>query len=255
MGVSKTNRTVNAKEIQQRLRSLADPAVAASSARFFKKEHANDDVFLGLRAATLHQLFKEHRTLPINEVETLLQSNIHEERMLALLILVVAFRKASDSTRKAMHDFYLGNTSQVNNWDLVDASAPTLVGGYLLDKSRKPIHRLAKSGDLWERRIAVVATQHFFRNDDFADTLKVAEMLMDDDEDLIHKATGWMLREVGKRDRATLEGFLKQHCRRMPRTMLRTPWRGSARWSGRCTSKERELGAEPCPRNGSKNCK
>jgi 3-methyladenine DNA glycosylase AlkD len=221
MGVSKTNRTVNAKEIQQRLRSLADPAVAASSARFFKKEHAKDDVFLGLRAATLHALSKEHRDLPITEIETLLQSGIHEERMLALLILVVAFRKASDFARKAMHDFYLGNTSQVNNWDLVDASASTLVGGYLLDKSRKPIHRLAKSGDLWERRIAVVATQHFIRNDDSADTLKVAEMLMDDDEDLIHKATGWMLREVGKRDRTTLEGFLKQHCRRMPRTMLR----------------------------------
>jgi 3-methyladenine DNA glycosylase AlkD len=141
--------------------------------------------------------------------------------MLALLILVVAFRKASDSAQKAMHDFYLGNSSQVNNWDLVDASAPTLVGAYLLDKSRRPIHRLAKSGDLWERRIAIVATQHFIRNDDFADTLKIAEMLLEDHEDLIHKATGWMLREVGKRDRPMLETFLKQHYRKMPRTMLR----------------------------------
>jgi 3-methyladenine DNA glycosylase AlkD len=103
----------------------------------------------------------------------------------------------------------------------VDASAPTLVGAYLFDKSRKPIHRLAKSADLWERRIAIVGTQHFIRNDDFADTLKIAAMLLEDDEDLIHKATGWMLREAGKRDRATLEGFLKQHCRNMPRTMLR----------------------------------
>jgi 3-methyladenine DNA glycosylase AlkD len=141
--------------------------------------------------------------------------------MLALLILVVAFRKASDFARKAMHDLYLGNTSHVNNWDLVDASAPTLVGAHLFEKSRKPIHRLAKSGDLWERRIAIVVTQHFIRNDEFADTLKIAETLLDDDEDLIHKATGWMLREVGKRDRKTLEAFLKQHCRKMPRTMLR----------------------------------
>jgi 3-methyladenine DNA glycosylase AlkD len=152
---------MNAKEIQQRLRGLADPAVAASSARFFKKEHSKDDVFLGLRAAALHALSKEHRELPLTEIEILLHSGIHEERMLALLILVVAFPKASDSARKGMHDFYLGNTHHVNNWDLVDASAPTLVGAYLLDKSRKLIHRLAKSGDLWERRIAIVATQHF----------------------------------------------------------------------------------------------
>jgi 3-methyladenine DNA glycosylase AlkD len=221
MGVSKSERTVTAQEIQQRLRSLADPAVAASSACFFKKEHARGDVFLGLRAATLHALSREYRELPLREVEALLQAGIHEERMLALLILVVAFRKASASARKAMHDFYLGHTSQVDNWDLVDASAPTLVGAYLLDKSRKPIHRLAKSEDLWERRIAIVATQHFIRQDDFADTLKIAETLLPDEEDLIHKATGWMLREVGKRDRTTLERFLRQHCRQMPRTMLR----------------------------------
>lgn len=221
MSVEEGHSNMNADEIQQWLRSLADPAVAASAARFFKKEHAQDDVFLGLRAATLHKLSKEHRGLPLKEVETLLHSGIHEERMLALLILVVAFRKAANTSRKEMHDFYLGNTVQVNNWDLVDASAPTLVGGYLLDKSRKPIHRLAKSDDLWERRIAIVATQHFIRNDDFADTLKIAETLLEDEEDLLHKATGWMLREVGKRDRTTLETFLKQHCRKMPRTMLR----------------------------------
>ena len=212
---------MNAQHIQRKLRSLADPAVVASAARFFKKEHAKDDVFLGLRAATLHKLSKEHRTLPIKEVEILLHSSIHEERMLALLILVVAFPKASEASRKEMHAFYLGNTSQVNNWDLVDASAPSLVGAYLIDKSRKPIYGLAKSKDLWERRIAIVATQHFIRNDDFADTLKIAESLLNDEEDLIHKATGWMLREVGKRDRTSLESFLKQHCRKMPRTMLR----------------------------------
>lgn len=212
---------MNADEIKQKLRTLANPAVAETAARFFKKDHAKDDVFLGLRAAMLHQLSKEYRELPIKEVETLIRSGIHEERMLALLILVVAFRKASDASREEMHDFYLANTNHVNNWDLVDASAPSLVGAYLIDRSRKPLYRLAKSDDLWERRIAIVATQHFIRNDDFADTLKIAEMLLNDEEDLIHKATGWMLRELGKRDRATLESFLKKHCRKMPRTMLR----------------------------------
>lgn len=212
---------MTAAEIQQKLSSLADPGVAASAVRFFKKEHAQDDVFLGLRAATLHQLSKEHRELPINEVGKLLHSNIHEERMLALLILVVAFRKANEAARQETHAFYLANTSHVNNWDLVDASAPSLVGAYLIDKSRKPLYRLAKSKDLWERRIAIIATQHFIRNDDHADTLTIAEMLLDDEEDLIHKATGWMLREIGKRGRAPLESFLKKHCRKMPRTMLR----------------------------------
>ncbi len=212
---------MNAQQIQHKVRSLADPAVAASAARFFRKEHAQADVFLGLRAATLHRLSKEHRELPINEIETLLRSGIHEERMLALLILVIAFRKAKDAARKEMYDFYLVNTKHVNNWDLVDASAPSLIGAYLIDKSRKPLYRLARSTNLWERRIAIVATQHFIRNDDFADTFKIAEMLLDDDADLIHKATGWMLREVGERDRSPLEFFLKQHCRKMPRTMLR----------------------------------
>ena len=129
----------------EKLRSLADPAVAASSLRFFKKEHAQGDVFLGLRAATLHQLAKEYRELPINEVETFLHSDIHEERMLALLILVWPSERRPNSTRKQIHDFYLGNTRYVNNWDLVDASAPSLVGAYLMDKSRKPLYRLAKS--------------------------------------------------------------------------------------------------------------
>ena len=195
---------MNAQQIQTKLRSLADPAVAASSLRFFKKEHVENDVFLGLRAATLRQLAKEYLELPLKEVETLLYSDIHEERMLALLILVLAVRKATDSTRQQIHDFYLANTRFINNWDLVDASAPSLVGAYLIDKSRKPLYRLAKSTSVWERRIAIVATQHFIRNDDFDFTLKIAKLLLEDREDLIHKATGWMLREVGDRNRGLL---------------------------------------------------
>ena len=119
-----------------------------------------------------------------------------------------------------VYDIYRANTRHINNWDLVDVSAPTLVGGYLVDKSRKPLVGLAKSKSLWERRIAIVATQHFIRQDDYADTLKIAKMLLKDDEDL-HKAVGWMLREVGKRDQPTLVDFLGEHYSNMPRTMLR----------------------------------
>jgi 3-methyladenine DNA glycosylase AlkD len=212
---------MTAKEAQKKLRSLGDPAVAASSARFFKKEHADKDVFAGLRAATLRQLARDCRELPLAEVEALLHSDIHEERSLALLILGLVVHRASDSTRKLVYDFYLANTRHVNNWDLVDVSAPDLVGAYLEDKSRKPLYGLARSPILWERRIAIVATQHFIRLKDFADTLKIADMLLRDKEDLIHKAAGWMLREVGKRDQPVLEVFLKQNYQNMPRTMLR----------------------------------
>jgi 3-methyladenine DNA glycosylase AlkD len=212
---------MTANEAQDKVRGLADPEVAASSARFFKKEHVDRDVFLGLRAATLRQLAREYRELPLAEIETLLHSEVHEERSLALLILTLVVRRASDQIRKQVYEFYLANTSHVNNWDLVDVSAPDLVGGYLVDRSRKPLYRLARSSILWERRIAIVATQHFIRLDDFADTLQIAGKLLQDQEDLIHKAAGWMLREVGKRDQPSLETFLKQHCRTMPRTMLR----------------------------------
>jgi 3-methyladenine DNA glycosylase AlkD len=219
--VKQASTPLTAQHVQKKLRSLGDPAVAASSARFFKKEHADKDVFVGLRAATLRQLAKDYRELPLAEVETLLHSEIHEERSLALLVLERVVHRASDLTRKQVYDFYLANTCHVNSWDLVGVSAPPLVGAYLVDKSREPLYDLARSSVLWERRIAVVATQHFIRLQDFADTLKIADTLLPDQEDLIHKAVGWMLREVGKRDRPTLERFLKQRYRKMPRTMLR----------------------------------
>ena len=212
---------MTAKEVQKKLRSVGDPTVAASSARFFKKEHADKDVFVGLRAANLRQLARDYRQLPLAEIETLLHSETHEERSLALLILELVVHRAPDLTRKQVYDFYLANTGHVNNWDLVDVSAPPLVGAYLENKSRKPLYGLARSPILWERRIAIVATQHFIRLEDFADTLKIAALLLLDKEDLIHKAVGWMLREVGKRDQPTLETFLKQNYRKMPRTMLR----------------------------------
>ena len=194
------------------------------AARFFKTgpgQYGEGDIFLGLRAAEMHRLAKEFHSLALDELRILLQSGIHEDRMLALLIMVRRVMKAEQATRKAVYDLYLASTRHVNNWDLVDASAREIVGGYLVDKDRKPLDRLAVSPSLWERRISIVATHHFIRQQDFADTIRIAERLLADREDLIHKAVGWMLREVGKKHQPTLEAFLRRHGKVMPRTALR----------------------------------
>ncbi len=209
---------------QRRLRSLADPKVAAILARFFKTgpgQYGEGDRFIGVKVPASRKVAKEFKRLPLTEVECLLHLEIHEERLLALVILVGQFEKGDDAGRKAIYDLYLANTRHINNWDLVDLSAPQIVGGYLETRSRKPLDRLAKSASLWERRISILATHWFIRHGDLADTIRIAEKLLSDKEDLIHKAVGWMLREVGKRDVAVLEEFLGQHCRVMPRTMLR----------------------------------
>jgi 3-methyladenine DNA glycosylase AlkD len=211
-------------DARTKLNALASPEVAASSARFFKTgpgQYGEGDTFIGVRVPAIRKLARECRALPLTETEALLHSQIHEERLLALLVLVLGVGKGDDAHRKAVYDLYLGNTQHVNNWDLVDSSAPAIVGGYLVNKSRKPLVGLAKSSSLWERRIAVIATQHFIRLEDFDDTLAISRLLLADKEDLIHKATGWMLREVGDRDEAALEAFLTEHGAVMPRTMLR----------------------------------
>jgi 3-methyladenine DNA glycosylase AlkD len=214
---------MTAQSIQEHLRSLSSPEAAAAAARFFKTgpgQYAEGDIFLGLRAAVMHDLAKQHHALPFNQIPTLLKSATHEDRLLALLILVRRV-KADETVKKQVYTLYLAHTRYVNNWDLVDASAPAIVGGYLADKARDPLYRLATSSNLWERRISVVATHYFIRRDDFADTLLIAERLIGDREDLIHKAVGWMLREVGKRHQPTLESFLRRHGKVMPRTALR----------------------------------
>lgn len=169
----------------------------------------------------LRKLAHEFQPLPLDEAAALLRSPIHEARLLALLILVRQFARGNLKTRQAIFDLYLENTRRINNWDLVDATAPHIVGKYLLDRSRRPLYRLARSASLWERRIAIMATLEFIRHGHFDDTLAITEVLLRDKEDLIHKAVGWMLREVGKRDREAAEGFLDRHYRTMPRTMLR----------------------------------
>jgi 3-methyladenine DNA glycosylase AlkD len=210
--------------VQDHLRSLGDPDAARAAARYFKTgsgQYGEGDIFLGLRAAVMHGLAKEHHALPLDELTVLLRSPIHEDRLLALLILVRRVSRADNATKKEIYKLYLEHTRYINNWDLVDASAREIVGGYLADKSRKPLDRLAASKNLWERRIAIIATFYFIRQNDFADTLRIAERLLTDREDLIHKAVGWMLREVGKRHQPALEAFLRRHCKSMPRTALR----------------------------------
>jgi 3-methyladenine DNA glycosylase AlkD len=170
------------------------------------------------------QVAKKFNQLPLGEVRTLLYSRVHEERLVALLILAWTYSSASSSREKEeIVKFYLDHIKRVNNWDLVDLSAPNILGAHLVDRDgrRRLLYRLAGSENVWERRIAIVATHHFIRNGDFSDTLKIAEMLLQDRHDLIHKAVGWMLREVGKRDAADEEEFLEKHCSVMPRTMLR----------------------------------
>jgi 3-methyladenine DNA glycosylase AlkD len=215
---------MTALDVQKRLRSLGDPQAAKASARYFKTgsgQYGEGDVFLGLRASVMHGLAKEYHALPIDELTVLLRSPIHEDRLLALLILVRRVSRADKATKKQVYKLYLAQTRYINNWDLVDASAREIVGGYLADKSRKPLDRLATSKCLWERRISIIATHYFIRQNDFADTLRIAERLLGDREDLIHKAVGWMLREVGKRHQPTLEAFLRRYGTRMPRTALR----------------------------------
>lgn len=215
---------MTAKILHGRLHALGDPERARACARFTKTgpgEYGEGDQFLGLNAAVMRGLAKEFRALPLNDIETSLHSPWHESRSVALLILVLQYPKADAATKKNLYEFYLANTKRINGWDLVDCSAPHIVGAHLFERSRKPLERLAKSKSLWERRIAMVATQHFIRKNDFADTLRIAKLLLKDDEDLIHKAAGWMLREVGYRDQPELETFLKQHYQEMPRTMLR----------------------------------
>jgi len=159
--------------------------------------------------------------MAMGEVEALLKSSVHEERLLALLILIRKYNEEDDSGRKSIYTLYLKSTRWINNWDLVDLSAPNIVGDFLMRRSRKPLYRLAHSPALWERRVAILATFRFIKERQFDDTLRISEILLRDKENLIQKAVGWMLREVGKRDPEAEEGFLKAHCRQMPRTMLR----------------------------------
>ena len=212
------------EDVRAALRKYADKSDAVALQRFFKTgpgEYGEGDKFLGVRVPSTRRIARKYRHLPLADTLTLLHSPMHEERLLALLILTQQFRDGSSGKQAEIYRIYLNNTQYINNWDLVDTSAEHIVGAYLNKRSRKPLYALAESDSLWERRIAIMATFHFIKSNQFEETLNIAEKLVADKEDLIQKAVGWMLREVGKRDREVEELFLKRHCRHLPRTMLR----------------------------------
>lgn len=215
---------VSLAAIRKEIRALGTPERAKSSLRFFRTgpgEYGEGDKFLGLTVPEMRAIARRYRALDHDAVVELLQSHWHEERLVALVLLVDGYQRGDKPQRDRIHRAYLANTRRINNWDLVDASAAAIVGGHLEATEISLLERLARSKDLWERRIAIVATFHFIKQNEFAPTLRIAEMLLGDSHDLIHKAVGWMLREVGKRDRKVLDTFLSKHYRTMPRAALR----------------------------------
>lgn len=215
---------MKAKEVSLELKKHINLQKKESFTRFFKTgpgEYAQGDQFLGIAVPKQRQVAKQFKDLPLKEVEKLLQSKYHEERLTGLFILVLKFKGASEKDQESIVKFYKKNINAVNNWDLVDSSAHKILGPYLLNRSKKDLYTWSRSKNLWKRRIAIMTTYHFIANGEFVDTLKISKQLLQDKEDLIHKAVGWMLREVGNRDLSVEERFLKTHYKKMPRTMLR----------------------------------
>ena len=220
-----TTSITTARAASARLAELGDPESAEFSKRFFKTgkgEYGEGDRFRGLSVPVMRQVARACAEMPLGEALRLLKSPYHEDRLVALLMLVRKYARGDDAVRQRIVDAYLANTRYINSWDLVDVSAPAILGAHLEQRSRAVLAKLARSQSLWERRIAIVSTAHFIRSGDPKDALRIAEMLLEDEQDLIHKAAGWMLREVGARcSRDILREFLDAHAAVMPRTMLR----------------------------------
>jgi 3-methyladenine DNA glycosylase AlkD len=212
------------KELKRDLRRYGNKEKARILRRFFKTgpgEYAEGDLFLGVTVPVLRKLAGRYREAGLKDTLRILKSPIHEERLLALFILILKYGKSDATGREKIYRLYLKHARYINNWDLVDATAKHIIGDFLRDRDKAPLLKLAKSGSVWERRIAILSTFNYIEKKQFEDTLKIAEILLNDEHDLIHKAVGWMLREIGKRDLAAEEGFIKTHYKRMPRTMLR----------------------------------
>lgn len=212
------------KEIQKRLIELGDPEIAAHSQRFFKTgpgEYGEGDIFRGIRVPVQRKVAKAFKHVSVATAIDLLHSKYHEDRLVAIFILVEKYKKKDPVQKQEIYEQYLANTAYINNWDIVDSSAHKIVGPHLMDRDRSILYKLVKSDVLWERRIAMMSTYYFIHKDDYEDALKLAELLLHDKEDLIHKVVGWMLRELGKRNFDLEDGFLLQHYQSMPRTMLR----------------------------------
>ena len=213
------------EELKKEFSKLANPKQAELLQRYFKTgkgEYGEGDTFLGISVSKQRDLVKKYwNSLNLSETQELLNSKIHEHRLTALLILVKSYQKGDEDKKKKIFEFYLKNTKNINNWDLVDSSSRDIVGNYLLENDKTILYKLANSNHLWEKRIAIIATSEFIGHNQFDDTLKISEILLKDEHDLIHKAVGWMLREIGKKDIRVLEAFLDKHHKTMPRTMLR----------------------------------
>ncbi|MFC1993695.1 DNA alkylation repair protein [Chloroflexota bacterium] len=212
------------KNIQTELQLLGNKEYAARLGKYFKTrkgEYGEGDKFLGIQVPALRKIAKKYSEISIDEASELVKSQFHEERLFSLLVMVELYKRANDKDKKKIYTVYLSNTKFINNWDLVDASAGHIVGAYLLTRDKKPIYVLARSDNIWERRISIISTSYFIKYNNFVDTLNIAEMLLGDEEDLIHKAVGWMLREIGKRDFELEERFLGKYYKSMPLTMLR----------------------------------
>jgi len=209
---------------RKELYKIRDKENAKNLARFFKTEkgqYGEGDVFWGIKVPNQRIVAKECSNASMKEVESLLKDEVHECRLTALLILIQKYKKADSKEKEKIFKFYLKNSKYINNWDLVDLSAPQIVGDFLLNKGKDILYKLAKSKNLWERRIAIISTFTLLRDKQFKDTLAISEILLNDKHDLIHKAVGWMLRELGKRDKDVEVEFLTKYCKQMPRTMLR----------------------------------
>ena len=212
------------ENIKTDFQNLQNPEKAKQLSRFFKTgkgEYGEGDIFLGIIVPEQRKLAKKYSDIPLDDISHLLKSPIHEHRLTSLFILVLKYNKEDEKGKKKVVDFYVSNLKHVNNWDLVDSSAPYILGNYLLDNERSILYRLASSDNLWERRIAILSTFSFIKNNQYEDALNISGILISDEHDLIHKAVGWMLREIGKRDIKIEEEFLQKHYREMPRTMLR----------------------------------
>jgi 3-methyladenine DNA glycosylase AlkD len=213
-----------ARQMLRALRAEADPSRAVTLQQFFRTgpgDYGEGDRFVGVRVSSLRALARRFKDASLEEIDALLRSPIHEARLLALILLVQAFRSGDQPERRKIYALYLSRTRYINNWDLVDVSAAQIVGGWLATRSRAPLRKLARSSSVWERRIAIIATYFFIRQGEYTNTFTVADILLTDNHDLIHKAVGWMLREVGNRDGAAERHFLESRHARMPPTMLR----------------------------------
>jgi len=215
---------ITLSQLKRELNKSIDLKRAESSKRFFKTgkgEYGEGDIFLGIKTINQRKIVKKYINLSFNEIKKLLKSKFHEYRQIALFILIGKYKKAGERERKKIFNFYLENYQGINNWDLVDISAPNIIGDYLLNKNKDILYKLAKSKNLWKKRIAIISTFTFIKNNKLNDTLKISKILLNDRHDLIHKAVGWMLRELGKRDQKAEEDFLNKYIKKIPRTMLR----------------------------------